>query len=132
MAHEISKWTGAEVLPGTPLEGVVNSFFVRALGGDAEPLVPVERLWDGIGSWRPAFAGEGSSGPSVNFFYFSNNTLPDQCDSRSVFDGRLDLIAHLRDDSRFGGCFYHGAGLRNLVRQRFFTVDVFAALHRGD
>lgn len=77
MAHKISKRTGAEVLPGTPLEGVVNSFFVRPLGGDAEPLVPVERLWDGIGSRRSSFAGEGSSGPSVNFFYFSNYALLD-------------------------------------------------------
>lgn len=116
----------------------------RAVGGGADPEVPVEVVGDGVffggapggvddiaalARWFPA---PGAADPDVDVGDGADGAGLDEFDDAAVVVAGVDLGAHLGGDAGFGGGFGDDACLVDIAGEGFFAVDVFFAFEGGE
>ena len=132
VAAHVAERACSEVEAFAPVAGVVGAVDIGAFCGDAEPEVPCEALWYGIGvggfrrAVAPLFAA-----PSVHLFDFSDDAGADDDRASAVCCVRVHLDSHLGDQlplARVLGEFPH---FINVLCKRLLEVAVNPELHGG-
>ena len=130
VAAHVAESAGAEVEPLAPVAGVVEAVAdERALGGDAQPFIPIEFGGRGVcGGGHLAVVAPLFAAPCVDFFDFPDGSGLHEHDGGAVLGGAVNLDAHLGDEFLFAGDFGEAAAFVEVVGERLLPIDVHAAL----
>ena len=131
MAKEIPNGRGAKVPEIAPAYRII----LRAVGAHfarPKPQIPIHPVWHRF-LWWPArqvlLVPAGSVRPGVDFTNISQCARPNDFARFANKIARMPLVAHLRGHTRFLGNFGNLARLPYVMRQRLFTIDMFALAH---
>ena len=115
MASHVTEGSGAEVVPSSPLEGMVDVGSKRPVGRHSEPQVPVQGLrwrFRGRGTAN-ALGPDGAVGPGVGALDLAEQALLNEVDESPVAGPVMMLVSHLGGDAGPGCGGGYPAGLVN-------------------
>ena len=126
---------GSEIPNAAPFEGQVSRM-VRPPPSRAEPEVPIKsfrhgrRLSRALNALRPP--ARRPIGPDMNLAHCSDGAGADHFDRAARSFHGMPLLAHLGDDTGFGGDLPHASRFVNGMGQRLLAVDMLPIAHGGD
>ena len=135
MYPHVANCACAKVPTAAPFEWRVNRI-VGPMRSRAEPEVPIQCVGNGwgflgaINALRPPTCWP--IGPHVKFFYLSDRSGAYDFHRATAAFHCMSLLSHLGHYPCLLGFLLHAANFVDRMSERFFAIDVKAALHGGN